>query len=57
MGRDREEYRDRGIENQNRKHTKRQTKKSLRDIRDMINESTGESDIYEIEDHLEEGEC
>ena len=50
-----DDYRDRGIEKQTRKHTKRQRKKSLSDIRDMINEHTdGSFDHYEVEDYLEE---
>jgi hypothetical protein len=59
MGKNREDRRDRdrGIEYQSRKHEKRQGKKSLRDIRDMINESNdGSFDHYDLEDYLKEDE-
>jgi hypothetical protein len=53
MRKDREDYRDRGIERQRKQSKRNQSKKSLRDIKDMINESNNQIP-EEFNDYLED---
>lgn len=56
MKKNRDKYRDRSLENQNRRSQKTNTRKHLRDIQDMINDQYTEDDVLRIKDYMEKEE-
>lgn len=50
---DKDKYRDRGLETQRKSKRRNQRKRSLDELRDIINENLSDQDIYDIEEELE----